>query len=484
MGVARRLADEVGSLLGEEVGYAVRFDKKISTRTRIKVLTDGTLLQEMLTDPLLREYSCLIIDDCHERSLYTDMILGLLKKIRRRRQETGEQLKIVISSATIDAQTYFNFFHEPPAFRTQVIHVQGRAYPVELFYLDRPCKDYIDQAVFTVKQIHEQEMDPNSGSILVFLTGKEEIHDFMQRFAKCIEDDSTFDRFKKQSILCQECYGGMPLDQQMKIFESAPFNTRKVIVSTNVAETSITIDGVAFVVDSCLTKIKVHDPALNLDQLAVIPASKASCNQRAGRAGRTKPGKCYRLCTKQYFEESLPMNSQPEVERSDLTQMILKLKGLGIRNLVQFEYFGEAPSQRSLRSTFDLLYHLGAIDNKGDLTQERGLILVEMPLDPRSATAVLIANESPFRVCSEVLTIVSVLQFSQQLFTNQADNLAICKVKKRPQHGVIEGDHITLLNMFNNLYFVGHKTQAQRNGMCRELRLNQWAWDRAFEVRQ
>ena len=234
----------------------------------------------------------------------------------------------------------------------------------------------------------------------------------MSKFDKSVQNDSFMDPFKKQSVFCQACYGGMPLAEQMKIFEGAPFNTRKVIVSTNVAETSITIEGVSFVVDACLTKVKVHNPSLNLDQLMVIPASRASCNQRAGRAGRTKPGKCFRLCTREFFEERLPAESQPEIERSDLTQMLLKLKGLGIRNLAEFDYFGRAPSRQSLSSSLDLLYHLGAIDAKGELTQERGLALVEMPVDARSGAAILIANESPFKVCSEILTIVSLLQFS------------------------------------------------------------------------
>ena len=191
--------------------------------------------------------------------MYTDMLLGLLKKIRKRRAEMNDHLKIIISSATISAQKFFDFFNKPPMFRTQVINVQGRCFPVELLYLEAPVKEYLEQAVHTVKEIHTNEIDPNSGNILVFLTGKEEINAFIERFEKAIEADPMLDNAKKQSIVCQACYGGLPLTEQVKIFEPTVFNTRKVIVATNIAETSITIDGVAFVVDCCYIKVKVYD---------------------------------------------------------------------------------------------------------------------------------------------------------------------------------------------------------------------------------
>ena len=337
----------------------MRFDRLAGSQTEIKVLTDGMLVQEMLSDPLLSEYSVLIIDDCHDRSMYTDLILGLLKKIRRKRGD----LKIVISSATIETNLYFNFFNELPKFPASVVHVQGRCFPVELYYLESPTKDYVQQAVQTAVQIHAQEQDPNSGNVLVFLTGQDEINAFCRLFEQTVAGHHDLTPFQKQSIFCQACYASLPMAEQVKIFEPAPFNTRKVIVSTNIAETSITIEGIVFVIDSCFTKAKYFNPTLHMEQLMVVPASKASCSQRAGRSGRVKPGKCYRLCTKDYFENCLPDAMVPEIQRTDPTQLILQLKGLGVRNILEFDYLS-GPTRESFMQGLELLYNLGALDDQ------------------------------------------------------------------------------------------------------------------------
>uniref|UniRef100_A0A0G4GML2 RNA helicase n=1 Tax=Chromera velia CCMP2878 TaxID=1169474 RepID=A0A0G4GML2_9ALVE len=304
MSVAQRVADEMDVELGEEVGYSIRFEDKTCPKTILKYMTDGMLLREAMTDPNLERYSIVILDEAHERTLQTDVLFGLLKKILPRRPE----LKVVVMSATLDAQKFQKYFDGAP-----LLNIPGRAFPVEIFYTPEPERDYFEAAVRTVIQIHESEPE---GDVLIFLTGEEEI----ENAKKSLEQQSR-QMDQVGDLMAVPLYASLPPDQQKKIFNPAPGVNRsgkpgrKVVIATNIAETSITIDGIVYVVDPGFSKQKVYNPRTRVESLLVAPISKASAHQRAGRAGRTRPGKCFRLYTEKAFESELQEQTYPEILR-------------------------------------------------------------------------------------------------------------------------------------------------------------------------
>lgn len=247
LNISHRLAFNMNSVLGQEVGYSISFEANYSQNTLIKVMTDGMLVREMLLDPLLSAYSVIMVDDCHERSMYTDLLLGLLKKVWKKRPE----LKVIVSSATLDAEKFKEFFQNG-GYKAEIIQIQGRMYPVELCYLKQPCKNYVQKAAETMCLIHKTQ--PINGDILVFLTGVEEIELFLKLFYE-LQANNTINK----DIYAVPLYSGLGISKQMEVFKPTPYNTRKVIVSTNVAETSITIENISYVIDCCFVKMKFYD---------------------------------------------------------------------------------------------------------------------------------------------------------------------------------------------------------------------------------
>ncbi|KAJ2972430.1 hypothetical protein NQ176_g7166 [Zarea fungicola] len=319
--VAQRVADEMDVTLGEEVGYNVRFDDMSSNKTILKYMTDGMLLREAMHDHDMSRYSCIILDEAHERTLATDILMALLKQIAGRRPD----LKIVVMSATLDAQKFQRYFNDAP-----LLAVPGRTYPVEIFYTPEPEKDYVEAAIRTVLQIHASEPE---GDILLFLTGEDEIEDSCRKIA--LEAEELIREVDAGPLAVYPLYGTLPPHQQQKIFDKAPAPLRKggrpgrkVIISTNIAETSLTIDGIVYVVDPGFSKQKIYNPRIRVESLLVSPISKASAQQRAGRAGRTKPGKCFRLYTEKAFKKELIAQTYPEILRSNLANTVLELKKL------------------------------------------------------------------------------------------------------------------------------------------------------------
>ena len=364
MSVAKRVAEEVGCRLGQEVGYTIRFEDCTSPESKIVYMTDGMLLRQSLVDNDLSQYSCIILDEAHERTINTDVLFGLLKQTVARRKD----LKLIVTSATLDAEKFSQYFFGCPIFT-----IPGRAFPVEVLYTKEPESDYLDASLITVMQIHLSEPP---GDILVFLTGQEEIDTSCQ---------ILYERMKAlgpsvPELIILPVYSALPSEMQSRIFDPAPPGSRKVVLATNIAETSITIDGIYYVVDPGFVKQKAYNAKLGMDSLVVIPISKAQAKQRAGRAGRTGPGKCYRLYTESAFRNEMMENSVPEIQRTNLGNTVLMLKALGINDLITFDFMDPPPLQ-TLVTALQQLYALGALDNEGLLTRE-GRKMAEFPLEP------------------------------------------------------------------------------------------------------
>ncbi|KAJ6131067.1 hypothetical protein N7523_001527 [Penicillium sp. IBT 18751x] len=460
--VATRVAEEMRCKVGEEVGYSIRFEDLTSAVTRIKFLTDGMLLREALVDPLLSRYSVIMVDEAHERSLSTDVLLGILKKIRKKRPE----LRIIISSATLQAEEFLRFFagdeYQPEAESGnrggsvgRIISLEGRMYPVDMLFLESPADDYVERAVKTAFEIHKQEAE---GDILLFLTGREEI----DRAIQMLSERAATLHPKSPALLTLPLYAGLTTDQQMYVFEPAPENTRKVIVSTNIAEASVTIDGIVYVIDCGFAKLRAYNPSTGIETLTAVPISKASATQRAGRAGRTKPGKCFRLYTQQTYDQ-LPEATIPEIQRSNLAPIIMQLKALGIDNILVIR-------------AFELLYSLGAVDDYAKLTKPLGTRMAELAVDPMMAKVLLAAPA--FGCLSEILSIAAMVSLQGTVWVQHDGNKKDAESHRR-KFAVEEGDHLTYLNVYQAFVTKGKKDSK----WCRDNLLNYRALLRAVSIR-
>jgi ATP-dependent RNA helicase DHX8/PRP22 len=442
MSVAKRVAEEFGCDLGQEVGYTIRFEDCTGPSTVIKYMTDGMLMREYLAvrrgvlafsrrrdavaaavgestrlvvaamassrdragsstprpaqDGDLGRYSALILDEAHERTIHTDVLFGLLKDLVRKRPD----LKLVVTSATLDAEKFSTYFFECPIFT-----IPGRLFPVEVLYTKEPEQDYLDAALITVMQIHLSEP---AGDILVFLTGQEEID-------TCCE--VLYSRMQQLGDLAPELiilpvYGALPAEMQSRIFEPAPTGARKCVVATNIAEASLTIDGIYYVVDPGFCKQKAYNPKLGMDSLVVTPISQASAKQRSGRAGRTGPGKCYRLYTEAALRTEMLPTSIPEIQRTNLGNVVLQLKAMGIHDLLKFDFM-DPPPVATLVGAMQSLYALGALDDEGLLTRF-GRKMAEFPLEPQLSKMLITAAD--LRCAEEILTVVAMLSVEQPFY--------------------------------------------------------------------
>lgn len=438
MSVARRVATEMNVTLGQEVGYSIRFDDETSSKTRIKFMTDGILLRETLLDPLLLKYNCIIIDEAHERSLNTDILMGIFKKLLCKRND----LKLIITSATMNARKFSLFFGNAIQFT-----IPGRTFPVQINYTQSPVDDYVEATVKEAVRIH-CTTSITSGDILIFMTGQEDIEVTLsvikERLLEVYSKRDGIVKFDEiDDIEIYPIYSALPPNLQLKIFKKLDNSKRKIVIATNIAETSLTIDGIKYVIDCGYSKLKVFNAKIGLDSLAITPISQANANQRSGRAGRTGPGICYRLFTEETMDNDMYQQSIPEIKRTNLSNTILLLKSLGIEDVLGFPFIDQPPLQTLLASLYELWFN-GALDNFGKLTY-LGKQMSNFPLPPSLSKILLVSAQNG---CSEdMLTIVSMLSIPT-VFSRPKD-LEKESDQARARFFVPESDHLTLLNVYS-----------------------------------
>jgi len=444
--LAQRVSDNLGCQLGKTVGYAIRFvDVSDADQTSIKFITDGLLIRELINDPLLLKYSVIIIDEVHERNLNTDLLLGMLKCVLARRKD----LRIIISSATLDVDVVRDFFVFDEEFVKQdaslsaptVLSVEGRTYKTKIYYREYPVANYLEASIETVINIHEANRLA-SGKILVFLTGQDEIEYVCERLSEYATTSSS--RLDLKKLIVLPLHASLKPEDTSKVFKEYSINTRVCIVSTNVAETSLTVEGVAFVVDSGFTKLKIHDQSTGIDSLVRVPISKSSAKQRAGRAGRTRDGTVLRLYSKSEYDK-MEESTVPEIQRSSLLESIMMLKLLGVDNLRRFPLISPMP-RKNLTLALDLLHTIDVIDDSGELT-EVGQKMAHFSLDPK-ISRILVSSE--MASCTlEACRLAAMLQV-KEIFTKQGKNVSsLWSNSKLTSICATEGDLPTYVNILN-----------------------------------
>ncbi|KAK4312289.1 hypothetical protein Pmani_016270 [Petrolisthes manimaculis] len=464
--ISKRVAEEMDTKLGGLVGYSVRFEEAVSQSTKLKFVTDGMLMREAIVDPLLSKYSWIILDEAHERTISTDVLFGIVKDAHKNRKANGKDpLKVIIMSATMDVDHFSNYFHKCP-----VLYVEGRQHPIDMFYAKEKQDDYVLTSMSTVFQIHKEA--PPQHDILVFLTGQEEI-DSVVHTIRQIAKDSSLSEYPRLRV--HPLYAALPAHQQLEVFRATAEGERKVIVSTNIAETSITIPGIRYVVDSGRAKIRSYHPNSGFDMLKVRKISQAQAWQRAGRAGREAAGHCYRGFTREEFD-ALELNPVPEILRSNLASVILQLLAIGIKNVLTFDFI-DKPSPEHVQEAIEQLTLLGAVTVQSETLEltETGKKMAQFPLEPRYAKVILSGPE--YGCTDEVLSIIAALS-SESVFVNPSGKREAAAIAKRKFISV-EGDHITLLKIIR-----AFKAVKSNKMWCHENFLNFRNLTYALEVRK
>jgi len=556
--LARRVAEEMGTPLGHsspasQVGYSVRFDNSTGPSTRIKFLTEGMLLQEMLRDPWLKEYSCVVVDEVHERGVNVDLVLGFLKRLQKggnNGKEDGRKgvgLKVVVMSATADMERIKEFFvqeeeevvddkkltdgynaatlnkeredelqagssderkaakenekrsttktsrrlaHATSKAPTTVTtcHIKGRQYPVKIHYVASPVPDLLDACFQRIVHIHTH--CPLPGDILVFLTGQEMVESLetlCHHYAATLNKpppgvnpkNYKHDGPKLPSLQILPLFAALPTPLQQRVFAPTPPYTRKIILSTNIAETSITVPGIRHVLDTGKRKARIYRPSLSLDSLLTVPISRSSASQRAGRAGRDSSGECWRLYPEiEYLK--LPTDTEPEILRCDLTQLVLTLKAHGIGNIPSFSLL-TAPPRVGLERALLHLLHLHALSPRNGHITSIGKSMSTLPL-PAPLSRILLSSLSPQYSCTpQILSIVSALSVENiYLSTHTSEEKSALAEAARRDLFRREGDHLTLLTTVEAYM----EENSDRKGWCEKRFISHRAMKNVMDVRK
>ena len=457
LSISRRIAEELNVQWGREIGCKIRFDDRSSAQTYIKLMTDGILLAETQGDPDLSEYNAIILDEAHERSLNIDFLLGYLKGLLARRKD----LKLIVTSATIDTQAFSRHFNDAP-----IIEVSGRMYPVEVIYqpLDSASEEqgdvsFVDAAVQSAERIL---YETNVGDVLIFMPGERDIRE---------TGDQLDGRFSGEAEIIP-LFGRLSAGDQQRVF--APSSRRKVIIATNIAETSLTIPGIRYVIDAGLARISRYNPRTRTKRLPVEPVSQSSANQRKGRAGRVQDGICIRLYSEEDFNDRPPF-TQPEIQRANLAEVILRMKAFRLGDIETFP-FVQPPTPAAINNGYLLLQELGALDEQRELTS-LGRDLARLPIDPTLGRMLLQSQHE--HATRELLIIASGLsiQDPRERPLDQKDAAATAHRKfNDPQ-----SDFLALLNIWNAVHdqWERLRTQGARRKFCKQhflsyLRMREW----------
>ncbi len=465
--IAHRVSEELNTTIGDVVGYSVRFQEKSSKYTKIKYVTDGMLVRECILDPLLTKYSVVIIDEVHERSVHTDILLAILKGLISGDEKKRPDLKVVIMSATFNAKKFLDYFNTK-AF----ISVMGRTFPVKVYNVIKENASYIDMALSCVMQII---MDDNMeyGDILVFLPGQEDIEDLslllLERKQKLFEMYNN--QNKKKIFEVYQLFSSMPYEAQMKVF--LPSSKRKVILATNIAETSITIKNVKYIVDTGKFKIRKFFHNTNTDTLTITDITKNSALQRAGRAGRDSEGACFRLYSKEKYNSFNEYN-EPEIMRINLRNVILELMAIGFPNIDTIDFI-DKPKKENYQSAYDDLISLKALNRNIELT-DFGRKIAILPVEPAFAVVLLNSLKEEFSdVSDDIMIIVSLLQSDNIFYTPSTLKEKIDKIREKFINPI--SDHLTLLNVY-----IQWKESENKGAFCKENYLNDKALRKTKDI--
>ncbi|WP_407400278.1 helicase-related protein [Treponema sp.] len=434
------------------VGYKMRFEDKTDITTKIKIMTDGILLQEMKLDPYMSKYSVIMVDEAHERSLNIDFVLGLLKRVLAVRHD----FKVIVSSATMNAESFSNYFGGCP-----IVTIDTQTFPVAMVY-DPPALKTTTASVegteallSKIEKTIDRTLDnKGTGDILVFLPGEKIIKDCMERLY-----NSTF----RNKIHIVPLYGRLPKEEQEKVFDNAPFGKKKVVLSTNIAETSVTINGITTVIDSGLAKLNFYSPKTFTSSLNETPVSRASCNQRRGRAGRTCEGTCYRLFSREDFDTRQEYTTE-EIYRTDLSEVVLRMAELGITDFEQFDFISP-PGKEGIIGAINTLNMLHALEGDGSLSPT-GKLMVEFPLEPR-VSKILVESIMRYPDVLEEVIIAAAFLSTQSPFVLPVGEEMDARMAHHSFRD-IQGDFVTYVKLFRT-----YMNQPNKEKFCKRSYLDE-----------